>query len=171
MSIRYLLVILLSFCIGLPVAAQDKPAGTVELIELDSSIATFHVECFAHKKKDIIESAQITTLYKLLYEGVEGFNEDRKLIENENKYWLESFFKGKNAPYIGYVKGTRLEGEVEELPTGQYRGFAIVSVNYDSLIRTLKINKIIIDENASEEKVEPKEPKGFGIGVRKKGNQ
>lgn len=162
---------LLAFIWGstfLSIQAQEKLTGQVELLEIDETTATFHAEGFASKKKEVIEVAKKTVFHKLFHEGVEGFNEDKKLVENENKYWLETFFQGDKAPYHGFVKGAQLEGEVEELPTGEYHGFANVVVNYEALIRTLKINKLIIDENAPPEEPAPKPKKRFGIKATNK---
>lgn len=147
--------------------AQEKLTGQVELLEIDETTATFRSEGFSAKKKDMIETAKKTVFYKLFYEGVEGFNEDKKLIENENLYWEENFFKGDRAPYHAFVKGAQLGGEVEQLPTGEYHGFANVVINYEALIRTMKINKLIIDENAPIDEPAPKPKKKFGIGAKK----
>lgn len=163
--------LLLAFILGstfLSLRAQEKLTGQVELLEIDETTATFRSEGFSDKKKDVIEVAKKTVFHKLFDEGVEGFNDDKKLIEKENKYWLETFFQGDKAPYHGFVKGAQLEGEVEELPTGEYHGFANVVVNYEALIRTLKINKLIIDKNAPLEEPAPKPKKKFGIRANDK---
>lgn len=152
----------------IPLNAQKIFTGQVELLELDETTATFRAEGFAGKKKEVLEAAKMTVFHKLFYEGVEGFNEDRKLVEYENKYWLENFFKGDRAPYNGFVKGAQLEGETDQLATGEYHGFANVVVNYETLIRTLEINKIILDKNAPQKEDTPKTKRKFGIGVRNK---
>ncbi len=162
--------LLLAFILGstfISLRAQEKLTGLVELLEIDETTATFRSEGFSDKKKDVIETAKKTVFHKLFHEGVEGFNEDKKLIENDNKFWLENFFEGEKAPYHGFVKGAQLEGEVEELPTGEFHGFANIIVNYEALIRTLKINKLIIDENAPIEEPAPKPKKKFGIRANK----
>ena len=123
----------------------------------------------SEKKKDVLEASTKKLFYKLLYEGVEGFNDDQKLVEQEKKFWLENFFKGGDrAPYNGFVKGVQLDGTIETLPTKEYRGFANVVVNYESLIRTLKINHLIVDEETQKVEPEAKPKRGFGIGVRNK---
>lgn len=160
------LFLLLTLIIGgaiFSLKAQEKLTGQVELLEIDETTATFRSEGFSGKKKEVIEVAKKTVFHKLFHEGVEGFNEDRKLIENDNKFWLENFFKGEKAPYHGFVKGAQLEGEVEELPTGEFHGFANIVINHEALIRTMKINKLIIDENAPIEEPTPKPKKKFGI--------
>lgn len=162
--------LLLAFILGstfISLRAQEKLTGQVELLEIDEATATFHSEGFSGKKKDVIEAAKKTVFYKLFHEGIEGFNDDKKLIENENQYWLENFFKGEKAPYHGFVKGAQPEGDIEELPTGEYHGFANIVINYEALIRTLKINKLIIDENAPVEETVPKPKKKFGIKANK----
>ncbi|MCD7898464.1 MAG: hypothetical protein LUH22_00890 [Bacteroides sp.] len=163
-----LLFVLICLSILLPLNAQEKFIGEVELLELDEKTATFRAEGFAEKKKDVLDAAKKTVFYKLFYEGVEGFNNDQKLVEQEKKFWLENFFKGSKAPYNGFVKGAQLEGKVDETPTGEYTGFANVVVNYESLIRTMKINQVIIDENTLPKKEETTEKprRKFGIEAR-----
>ena len=149
--------------------AQYKGVGEVELLELDETTATFRAEGLSDKMKGVLEAATKNLFYKLFYEGVEGFNDDQKLVEQEKKFWLDNFFKGGDrAPYNGFVKGIQLDGAIETLPTKEYRGFANIVVNYESLIRTLKINHIIVDEETQKVAPEPKEKREFGIGVRNK---
>ncbi len=159
------LVIGIAFNMG----AQVKSVGEVELLEIDETTATFRAEGLSDKKKDVIDAATRNLFYKLLYEGVEGFNDDQKLVEQEKKFWLENFFKGGDkAPYNGFVKGVQLEGPVTELPSKEYRGFVNIVVNYESLIRTLKINHLILDQAYQKVDTTPKPKRGFGIGVRDK---
>lgn len=160
--------LLLLTCLGISLSsqAQEKFIGQVELLELDETTATFRVEGIAAKKKDVLDVAKKTVFYKLFYEGVEGINDDRKLVEQEKKYWLENFFRGNKAPYNGFVKGAQLEGKTEVIPTGEYRSFANVVIHHESLIRTMKINGVITNEDAPKKEKEPAPSRDFGIGVR-----
>lgn len=160
---KYFLLLFICFCIGMPSVAQDKVyTGKVEVIDIEENekAVTFHVEGLADKKKDVIEAAKKTVFYKLFFEGVEGLNEDEKLVKRENKFWLDNFFKGDRAPYNGYVAGAQLEGEVKELAYGEYQGFVNVIVNYKALILELDRNKLR-DEDGSVEEVKPKEKRSF----------
>ena len=61
--------------------AQVQHTGNVELMEIDNGIATFHVEGIASKKSDTMLSAKETVFHRLFDNGVEGFNNDEKLVE------------------------------------------------------------------------------------------
>ena len=91
---KQLFFFLLLFGFTCSLQAQYKGVGEVELLELDETTATFKAEGLSEKKKDVLEAATKNLFYKLLYEGVEGFNDDQKLVEQEKKFWLENFFKG-----------------------------------------------------------------------------
>ena len=93
--------------------AQVQHTGNVELMEIDNGIATFHVEGIASKKNDTLLSAKETIFHRLFDNGVEGFNNDEKLVETitaKNKFYLEKFFDGKNAPMNRFVAGVQQVG-------------------------------------------------------------
>lgn len=135
----------------LSVSAQTKFDGQVELLELDDNTATFRAEGVAEKKKEVIEVAKMAVFRKLFYTGVEGFNDDKQLVERKNKYWLDNFFAGEErAPYNAFVKGAQLDGDIDRLPTGEYHGYANVIVNTEFLIRMMETNGVIGTEKAAE---------------------
>ena len=142
-------------------------AAIAELVEEDNGRAIFRVETQAEKKKEAEDMAAKALFYTLFYSGVEGFGLDdfnigTPLIENENKYYVEKFLENK---YKGFVIGSQLEGEPTKDESGLFKVYAIVQINKEALIRDLKINKIIEDDEIKEktpqDNITPKRKLGY----------
>lgn len=125
--------------------AQVQHTGNVELMEIDNGIATFHVEGIASKKNDTMLSAKETVFHRLFDNGVEGFNNDEKLVETvtaQNKFYLEKFFEGKNAPMNRFVAGVQQVGNPVKNEFDMFTCSYTVSVKYKVLSRDLIQNKL-----------------------------
>lgn len=125
--------------------AQVQHTGNVELMEIDNGIATFHVEGIASKKNDTMLSAKETVFHRLFDNGVEGFNNDEKLVETitaKNKFYLEKFFDGKNAPMNRFVAGVQQVGNPSKNEFDLYKCSYSVSIKYKALSRDLVQNKL-----------------------------
>ena len=142
-------------------------AAIAEVVEGDNGRAIFRVETQAEKKKEAEDMAAKALFYTLFYSGVEGFGLDdfnigTPLIENENKYYVEKFLENK---YKGFVIGSQLEGEPTKDESGLFKVYAIVQINKEALIRDLKINKIIEDDEIKEktpqDNITPKRKLGY----------
>ena len=142
-------------------------AAIAELVEEDNGRAIFRVETQAEKKKEAEDMAAKALFYTLFYSGVEGFGLDdfnigTPLIENENKYYVEKFLENK---YKGFVIGSQLEGEPTKDESELFKVYAIVQINKEALIRDLKINKIIEDDEIKEktpqDNIPPKRKLGY----------
>lgn len=151
---RYLSPILIFFllCFSTLSFAQQY-AAIAELVEENKGLATFRVEAQAEKKKEAEDMAAKALFYILFYSGVEGFGIDdfnigMPFIENENKYYVEKFLENK---YKGFVVGSQMEGEPAKDESGFFKVYAIIQINKEALIRDLKINKIIIDDEIKQE--------------------
>ena len=119
-------------------AAQNSYDGKAVLMEHKGKQALFSVEVEVDKKGNVEVCAGEALMYILLTEGVPGINDGQKLMQKENKYWLNStFFKGKDAPYKAFISGYQLEAEPRQTPTGRFRGSAFINLNYDALLRSL----------------------------------
>lgn len=142
-------------------ALAQQYEGFAELMEINEQTAIFKVESYADKKDDVIEVAKKTLIYKLLYEGVEDFYDGKMLKETDrSQYYLDNFFKGGNkAPYNAFIDGAQLEGDVENLPSGSYKGTVNVVLKYSFLFSTLRTNKIMIDPNEKEVENQPAQKK------------
>jgi len=125
--------------------AQVQHTGNVELMEIDNGIATFHVEGIASKKSDTMLSAKETVFHRLFDNGVEGFNNDEKLVETitaKNKFYLEKFFDGKNAPMNRFVAGMQQVGNPSKNEFDLYKCSYTISIKYKVLSRDLVQNKL-----------------------------
>ncbi len=157
-----LLIISISFAYS---ASAQRYEGSAELMEINEQTAIFKVESYADKKDDVIEVAKKTLIYKLLYEGVEDFYDGKILKETDrSQYYLDNLFKGGNkAPYNAFIDGAQLEGDVENLPSGSFKGFVNVVLKYPFLFSTLRTNKIMIDPTEKETESAPVKKKTFNI--------
>lgn len=162
-SISFLLLIITA----LTLSAQHKRTGSVELTEVESNgdILTFLVEGISDKKSEVIISAKETVFHRLFYDGVEGVNDEKKLVENENKYWLTQFFSGKNAPYNAYISKIEQDGPVQKTGT-EFTGRFIIILNYKALLKTLKTNGII-DHSEAVARVPKKVEQTVGLAAKK----
>lgn len=127
------------------VLAQVQHTGSVELMEIDNGVATFQVEGIASKKNDVCLSAKETVFHCLFEKGVEGFNNDEKIVETitaKNKFYLEKFFEGKNAPMNRFVSGVQQAGNISKNESGMFVCTYIVSVKFKALSRDLVQNKL-----------------------------
>lgn len=139
------LFVLLSF---LPVGhlkGQILHSGTVELIEIDESTAAFQVEGIAGKKGELLISAKETLFHRLFKDGVEGFNDDEKLVEsvtNKNSFYLQKFFEGKNAPMNRFISGIAQINTPLKDDIGQFHCIYTITVKYKALARDLELNQL-----------------------------
>ena len=121
-------------------------------MEIDNGVATFQVQGIASKKSDTSISAKETVFHCLFDKGVEGFNNDEKIVETvtaKNKFYLEKFFEGKNAPMNRFVSGVQQAGNPSKNESGMFSCTYIISVKYKALSRDLVQNKL--REKAIEE--------------------
>lgn len=164
---KKLAILLFTILSALTLSAQHKRTGSVELTEVESNgdVLTFLVEGISEKKAEVIISAKETVFYRLLYEGLEGVNDGKKLIENENKYWLTQFFSVKNAPYNAYISKIEQDGPVQKSGT-EFTGRFIIILNYKALLKTLKTNGII-DHSEAVARVPKKVEQTVGLAAKK----
>ncbi len=149
---KRLFLLAAAILVAATVLAQTQHTGSVELMEIDDGIATFQVEGIASKKNDTCLSAKETVFHRLFDKGVEGFNNDEKIVETvtaKNKFYLEKFFEGKNAPMNRFVYGVQQTGSVSKNESGMFVCFYTVSIKYKALSRDLVQNKL--REKAIEE--------------------
>lgn len=129
----------------LPSSAQIMHTGSVEILEIDGTVATFQVEGIASKKDDTLISAK-ETLFKCLFDkGVEGFNDDEKLVETENsknKFYIEKFFEGKNAPMNRFISGVQQMGKPVRNSSDMYSCIYTILIKYKALSRDLVQNHL-----------------------------
>lgn len=143
----HFLFILFALCCGLPMNAQGvNIRGEVNILQVTSDCLIVSAEGFGVKREEALEDAQKEAVSKLLYEGLSGFNNGRKLTENQQNHWLRRFFDGKGAPYLNYIGGVMIEDEIVKTPQGEYYCKAIIKINYPSLVRSF-IGQNILPQN------------------------
>ena len=144
------------------VAAQQRETygGAVEIMELDDNRATFSSVGIDVDKDDVLLAAEKNLFQKILYDGVEGYNDDKPLVER-NSSVLDAFFHAKyqkevlgikagksnvkkSLAYRAYVVSSQLEGEPKKNAEGKYQGTAVIVINHAGLVKFLKMNKVIV---------------------------
>lgn len=137
---------------GATALAQVNHSGTVELLEFDGKTALFAVEGIAAKKADVLQSAKETLFDRLLYTGVEGINDDRKLMnkpreELKTKDYAVNFFKKRMHAYLkpdATGKNVQFEALGQALTvTEGYSCVYLIPIKYNVLIRDLKAEGLL----------------------------
>ena len=132
--------------------AQVNHSGTVELLEFDGKTALFAVEGIAAKKGDVLQSAKETLFDRLLYTGVEGLNNDRKLVnkpreELKTKDYAVNFFKKRMHAYLKQdPSGKNVQFEALGQVTAGSGGYScvyLIPIKYNILIRDLKTEGLL----------------------------
>ena len=127
--------------------AQVNHSGTVELLEFDGKTALFAVEGIAAKKGDVLQSAKETLFDRLLYTGIEGLNNDRKLMnkpreELRTKDYAVNFFKKRMHAYLkmdasGKQTSLELLGSVTQQGP-HFSGVYLIPIKYNTLVRDIR---------------------------------
>lgn len=137
---------------GATAFAQVNHSGKVELLEFDGKTALFAVEGIAAKKGDVLQSAKETLFDRLLYTGVEGLNNDRKLVnkpreELKTKDYAVNFFKKRMHAYLKQdPSGKNVQFEALGQVTAGSGGYScvyLIPIKYNILIRDLKTEGLL----------------------------
>lgn len=142
---RKLTATAIAFIVALSSFAQVQHTGAVEILEIDDNVATFQVEGIAAKKDATLLSAEETLFHRLFENGVEGFNNDEKLIETlnaKNKFYIEKFFDGKNAPMNRFISGVQQAGNPVKNSAGMFSCNYTIMIKYKALSRDLVQNHL-----------------------------
>lgn len=163
--------ILLSFLLTLMAVAQNATAqvretygGIVEIMEMDERSATFSSVGIDDDNKKVLLAAEKNLFQKLLYDGIEGFNDDKPLVERDTPI-LREFFHSKyqkelmgiktgtknvesSLAYRAYVISSQLEDEPKKNEEGKYSATAIIVINHATLKKFLINNKAILGNDS-----------------------
>lgn len=157
-SILSLALLTVSYCVM--AQTRETYGGAVDIVELYEGRAVFCSVGTADEKGDVLVAAEKNLFQKLLYDGVEGFNDDKPLAERKSTI-LDSFFQGKyqkelmgiktgtkdaqgSLPYRAYVVSSYIEEPPTRNEEGRYAATALIVVNCSSLTRYLETNKVIL---------------------------
>jgi hypothetical protein len=163
MKQAHIISILTLMAVALHATAQIRETygGTVEIVELDENFATFTSVGINTDDKKVLIAAEKNLFQKLLYDGVEGFNDDKPLVERDSPV-LASFFHSKyqkelmgiktgtknvenSLAYRAYVIKSQLEEGPKKNEEGNYSATAMIVINHKTLKNYLRTNKVILD--------------------------
>ena len=91
-------------------------------------------------KKEVEANAAKSVFYTLFYQGVEGINDGKPLVNQDNKLYTNSFFNSTNR-YSFYVVSV-VEAEKPKKVAGNYRANYNVTIYINRLINDLTTNKV-----------------------------
>ncbi len=80
----------------------DEYLQIISLLSSEGSQATFSSAGRAMDKKEVEANAAKSVFYTLFYQGVEGINDGKPLVNQDNKLYTNSFFNSTNR-YSFYV--------------------------------------------------------------------
>jgi len=158
--------ILALIAVAIQATAQVREiyGGAVEIMEMDDNSATFSSVGIDENDKKVLIAAEKNLFQKLLYDGVEGFNDDKPLVERDTPI-LNEFFHSKyqkelmgiktvtknvenSLAYRAYVISSQLEEEPKKNEEGKYTATAIIVVNCKTFRNYLINNKVILGNDS-----------------------
>lgn len=116
----------------------------IELLTMEGTTAIFSTEGFSNNKKDAVENSCIAVLRRLLYDGIEDFNQGSPIVSSGQgtNLWLNEFFTGKYPTYKNFVGGVELVGDFDETPTGEIHCRTNVIIRYDQLMDQARVQGV-----------------------------
>ena len=118
-------------------AGAQESREKIELLVMEENMAIFSAEGFAANKKDAVENASKAVLRRLLYDGVQDFNEGAPIVTTGQgtNLWLNEYFEGKVPAYKAFVGDVELVGDFDSSPTGEIHCTTNVVVKYSQLMQ------------------------------------
>lgn len=139
MKMKSLLMFAALVLLGAKSVFAEDYMQVVVLESIDDKIAVFTSGGMAEKKKDAAGNAVRSLFYTLFYMGVDGINDGKPLITNNNEEYIAQFF---NSRYSFYVRKQTELGEPEKSGKN-YKITVRVEIPYKTLINDLKRNKVM----------------------------
>lgn len=146
MDMKRLIVLALIFVCCMPaVIAQDVYSRDAALVSKNGNVATLTSSGIHEKKKNAVEMAIKSAFNTLLFSGVDGLNDGKPLITNNNQKavepYLENLYNG--GKYTLFLGSYSEKGEPVKLPTKQYKSTITVEIMYESLVKDLIDNGLM----------------------------
>lgn len=130
----------------LPISAQYLQ-NHVAILDMDATTSVFSAEGFGANRNEAVENARQATLYKIMYEGVEGFNNNAPIVVSSDyqrtNIWLKNFFEGKYASYKAFLGEVELVGDFDQRSTNEYHCFTNVVIKHDMLLRQANLQGVM----------------------------
>ena len=130
--------------------AQNYPQVVIYETSDDVS-ATFTTVGADAKSKNVQDNAVKSLFYTLFDVGVDGVNDGKPLIVNDNKSYIETFFSSR-IPF--FVKSVTETVKPARNANKIYQGTYAVTVVYSNLIKDLERNKLYEQPKSLSDKVE-----------------
>lgn len=126
------------------VTKADEYLQMVSLLSADGGKATFFSAGIASDKKEVGANAAKSVFYTLFYQGVSGINDNKPLVNKDNKLYTSSYFNstGRYGFYVVSIE----EKEKPEKVAGNYRANYSVTIYLNRLINDLISNKVHVKE-------------------------
>ena len=141
-----------------PTSAQYLQ-NRVEILDMDATTAIFSAEGFGQNRNEAIENARKATLYKIMYEGVEGFNNNEPIVASSDyqrtNIWLKSFFDGKYAAYKAFLGEVELIGDFDQRSSNEYHCYTNVIIKHDMLFRQANLQGVTKQQSNTLQQQQP----------------
>lgn len=147
---KLVLILLMATLFANYVSAQTflQYRGDVEIIDMDEDGSTIRLQVvFKSDKANAPHLAKLagqTALCELFFNGVEGVNNNEKLIQRDNNQFFERFFQfdGKSSPHLRFIKGVQQAGEPKKTENKEFQMVYHVEVKYKALVNEMKLHKL-----------------------------
>lgn len=126
---------------------SQEYSTSVTLVNQSDDVLTVQSVGLSEKKKDAVEMAVKSAFYTLFYRGVNGYNNNKPLIQRNNQYYFDKFI---SARYNMFVRSKTELGDPEKLPQNKsYKAQVEVNILIKSLVKDLVFEKLM--DNPLEE--------------------
>lgn len=147
---KLVLISLLAIFFANYVSAQSylQYKGEVEIIDVDEDGSKIRLQVeFTSVDAGTQHLARLagqTALCELFFNGVEGVNNDEKLIRRDNIQFFEKFFRfdGKSSPHIRFIEGVQQVGKPKKTENKEFQVVYHVEVKYKALVNEMKLHKL-----------------------------
>lgn len=111
------------------------------LVNASDKVLTLQSYGMSEKKKDAVPNAIKSAFYTLFFRGVNGYNNNKPLIQRNNQYYIDKFLDNR---YEMFVKSSKvLEGPDKNSDTKQYKAEVEIAILIDGLIKDLVFEKLM----------------------------
>jgi len=126
---------------------SQEYSTSVTLVNQSDDILTVQSVGLSEKKKDAVEMAVKSAFYTLFYRGVNGYNNNKPMIQRNNQYFVDKFLSTR---YNMFVRSKTELGETEKQPQSKtYKAQVEVNILIKSLVKDLVFEKLM--DNPLEE--------------------
>lgn len=148
------IIAIATFCLLCCLAYAQDYLMIVNCESTDGKTAVFTSAGLADKAKDVQGNAVRSVFHTLFYKGVDGVNEGKPLITNDNKSYVETFMNTR-MPF--FVKSVTELSKPEKNGQKMFCGSYCVTVVYENLIKDLERNKLYVAPKMDYTDVEAEE--------------